>query len=403
MAAFEYVALNTEGKKRRGVTEGDSARQVRQSLREEGLIPLKVNSTAERKGLKVFGGWWQSMSGLDQTLFTRQMATLVGAGLPVEEALSAVAQQTDKSRVSGMIMTVRGRVLEGQSLATALDAYPNRFTSMYRSTVAAGERSGFLEKVLENLADHTEATFESRRNVEMALIYPLILLFFALGIVATLLIYVVPDIVKVFADTGGELPILTQGMITISEFLGSYVWLVLIIIVGTIGSIRVLLARPNIRLRWDRRKLTLPLIRRISRGRNASRYASTLSILTSSGVPLVDGMNIASEVVTNEWLKQRLQGAVKKVTEGASLGSALEAARCFPPMFLHMIASGESSGELDTMLDKVSDYQQKELTRLVNALVRSFEPVMMLVMGLLVIAIVLAILLPILSMNQLVL
>ena len=165
MAAFEYVALNTEGKKRRGVTEGDSARQVRQSLREEGLIPLKVNSTAERNGLKVFGGWWQSMSGLDQTLFTRQMATLVGAGLPVEEALSAVAQQTDKSRVSGMIMTVRGRVLEGQSLATALDAYPNRFTSMYRSTVAAGERSGFLEKVLENLELHEfQKSLESFKN-----------------------------------------------------------------------------------------------------------------------------------------------------------------------------------------------------------------------------------------------
>ncbi len=401
MAAFEYVALDARGRRKKGVREGDSRRQVRQALRDTGLTPLSVDVAEE--GAR--GSRWmfpRGMSALDQALFTRQVATMISAGLPVEEALDGVAGQIEKRRARAMIMTVRTRVREGHSLAAALSEFPSTFSDMYRSTVAAGEQSGHLDAVLENLADYTEASFESRRSVEMALFYPIVLLAFAILIVGALLIYIVPDIVRVFEDTGGELPMLTRFMIGLSEFLQSYVWVLLAGVVVVWFGIRRLLARPEIRLQWDRQKLSLPLLGRIARGGNASRYANTLSILTSSGVPLVEAMHIAAEVVSNQWLKRGLSDAVRQVSEGSSLRVALESCGHFPPMFLHMVASGESSGELDTMLRKVARFQQSEIERLTNALVRVFEPTMMVIMGLVVVMIVLAILLPILSIHELV-
>ena len=401
MAAFEYVALDARGRRKKGVREGDSRRQVRQALRDTGLMPLSVDVAEE--GAR--GSRWmfpRGMSALDQALFTRQVATMISAGLPVEEALDGVAGQIEKRRARAMIMTVRTRVREGHSLAAALGEFPSTFSDMYRSTVAAGEQSGHLDAVLENLADYTEASFESRRSVEMALFYPIVLLVFAILIVGALLIYIVPDIVHVFEDSGGELPLLTRFMIGLSEFLRSYLWILLAGVAVVWFGIRRLLARPEIRLQWDRQKLSLPLIGRIARGGNASRYANTLSILTSSGVPLVEAMHIAAEVVSNQWLKRGLSDAVRQVSEGSSLRVALGSGGHFPPMFLHMVASGESSGELDTMLRKVARFQQREIERLTTALVRVFEPTMMVIMGLVVVMIVLAILLPILSIHELV-
>lgn len=401
MAAFEYVALDARGRRKKGVREGDSRRQVRQALRDTGLTPLSVDVAEE--GAR--GSRWifpRGMSALDQALFTRQVATMISAGLPVEEALDGVAGQIEKRRARAMIMTVRTRVREGHSLAAALGEFPSTFSDMYRSTVAAGEQSGHLDTVLENLADYTEASFESRRSVEMALFYPIVLLTFAILIVGALLIYIVPDIVHVFEDSGGELPLLTQFMIGLSEFLRGYLWILLAGVAVVWIGIRRLLARPEIRLQWDRQKLSLPLIGRIARGGNASRYANTLSILTSSGVPLVEAMHIAAEVVSNQWLKRGLSDAVRQVSEGSSLRVALGSCGHFPPMFLHMVASGESSGELDTMLRKVARFQQREIERLTTALVRVFEPTMMVIMGLVVVMIVLAILLPILSIHELV-
>ena len=401
MAAFEYVALDSRGRRKKGVREGDSRRQVRQALRDVGLTPLSVDiAEARARGSRsVFS---RGMSALDQALFTRQMATMISAGLPVEEALDGVAGQIEKRRARAMIMTVRTRVREGHPLAAALGEFPSTFSDMYRSTVAAGEQSGHLDVVLENLADYTESSFESRRNVEMALFYPVVLLAFAVLIVGALLIYIVPDIVQVFEDTGGELPLLTRSMIALSDFLRSNLWMLAIGVGVAWYGLRRLLARPEIRLRWDRQKLSLPLLGRIARGGNASRYANTLAILTSSGVPLVEAMRIAAEVVSNQWLKRGLGDAVRQVSEGSSLRVALESCGHFPPMFLHMVASGESSGELDTMLRKVARFQQSEIERLTTALVRVFEPTMMVIMGLVVVMIVLAILLPILSIHELV-
>ncbi|MEQ8783463.1 MAG: type II secretion system inner membrane protein GspF [Roseibium album] len=404
MAAFEYAALDGRGKQKRGVLEADSLRQTRQMLRDQGLVPLNVEPASERKTRSQGGGFSfaRRLGALDRVLLTRQLATLVAASMPIEEALQAVAQQSEKQHVRALVMGIRSRVLEGHSLASSLAQYPGSFNDLYRSTVAAGEQSGYLDKVLDNLADYQERQFESRRDVEMAMLYPVVLTLLAFGIVGALMIYVVPDMVGVIENMGQELPTSTRVLIALSEWTQSYWWLLLIAVVLGVAGGRWLLAQPNVRLAWDRQKLGAPFISRITRSSNAARYANTLSILTSSGVPLVEAMNIAGEVVSNKWLQRRLTDATQRVSEGSSLRVALEGVGYFPPMLLHMVASGESSGELDSMLDKVARYQQSEVERIVTTLVRLFEPLMLVVMGGLVMFIVMAILLPILNMNQLV-
>ena len=407
MPAFEYTAIDPAGRQRKGVLEGDSGRQVRQLLRDRGFAPMAVALTATRRSngegvsSKASLALRRAMSPLELALFTRQLSTLIAAGLPVEESLHTIARQSDKRRISTLVMNVRGKVLEGHSLASALGEYPNVFAAMYRSTVAAGEQSGYLHAVLDNLADHTEQRFESVRNVQMAMFYPVLLLIASLGIIGGLMVYVVPNIVEVFADTDQQLPLLTTLLIDASDFLRSYGWLLAILLLVLAMTVRLLLQRPSTRLQWDKRLLGLPMAGKMARGANASRYAATLAILTSSGVPLVDAMRIATETIGNSWLKRNLVEAVQRVSEGSTLRSALEAAEYFPPMFLHMIASGEAAGELDAMLAKVADYQSKELERQMTTLVQLMQPLILLLMAGIVMAIVLAILVPILGMHQL--
>lgn len=407
MAAFQYTALDARGKQKKGVLEADSVRQIRQMLRDQGLVPLNVSNTSQREKstdskpgtLSNFG---RRLSALDRVLFTRQLATLITAGLPVEEALQAIAKQSEKQHVRTLVLGIRSRVLEGHALAASMGDYPTTFSDMYRSTVAAGEQSGFLDRVLENLAAYGERQFESGRDVEMALVYPVILFLLALAIVSALMIFVVPDMVGVIENMGQELPRVTQVLLAISDFMVQNWWLLLIGIGALAVAVRALLAQPGVRLQWDRRKLSMPLIGRIARGTNSSRYANTLSILTSSGVPLVDAMKIAEQVVANQWLKSRLGEATQKVREGSSLNVALEAVGYLPPMLLHMVASGEASGQLDEMLERVAVFQQAEVERVVTTVVSLFQPLMLVFMGGLVMFIVMAILLPILNMNQLV-
>ena len=404
MAAYEYMALDARGKRMKGVLEADNVRQIRQLLRDQGLVPLGV-SVAVQSGPRTGGqrlfSFSRSLSGLDRVLITRQLATLVGAGLPIEEALNAVARQSEKQHVIALVMGVRSRVLEGRSLASSLDDFPSSFNALYCSSVAAGEQSGYLDRVLDNLAAYIERQFESRRDVEMAMMYPIILFALALLIVGALMVYVVPDMVRVLENMGRELPLITRFLIGASELAQAWWWAILAGVAGAVLGIRSLLRQERVRLEWDHRKLALPLVRRITRSSNAARYANTLSILNSSGVPLVEAMRIASEVVSNAWLRRLLAEATRKVSEGASLRTGLQGVGYFPPMLLHMVASGESSGELDAMLDRVALYQQAEVERIVTTLVTLLQPLMLLLMGGLVMFIVMAVLLPILNMNQL--
>ncbi|BAU75230.1 GspF family T2SS innner membrane protein variant XcpS [Metapseudomonas furukawaii] len=403
MAAFEYLALDSKGRQRKGVLEADSARQVRQLLRERQLAPLEVRATrvreqAERGRFTLARG----LSARDLALVTRQLATLVQAALPIEEALRAAAAQSTHGRIQSMLLAVRARVLEGHSLASSLREFPSAFPELYRATVAAGEHAGHLGPVLEQLADYTEQRQQSRQKIQLALLYPVILMCASLAIVAFLLGYVVPDVVKVFIDSGQTLPLLTRGLIALSDLVKHWGWLMLLGLLAAALAARWVLRKPAARLRWHGLVLRMPLVGRLVRATDTARFASTLAILTRSGVPLVEALGIGAEVVANRVIRAQVVVAAQKVREGGSLTRALEASGQFPPMMLHMIASGERSGELDQMLARTARNQENDLGAQIALLVGLFEPLMLVVMGAVVLMIVLAILLPILSLNQLV-
>jgi|TARA_B110000977_G_scaffold191227_1_gene263053 general secretion pathway protein F len=404
LAAFEYIALNDKGREEKGIFEADSSRQVRQMLRDKGLAPLSVTATKEEKASSnAFGNLFKpTLSIRELALVTRQLATLIAASLPIEEALLAVSKQSEKPKTKAMLIAVRSKVLEGFSLANSLAEYPRAFPELYRATVAAGESAGHLDLVLNRIADFTESQQESRSRVQQAMVYPVILFLLTVAILAGLLGYVVPDIVKVFADTGQDLPALTIFIIALSDFVKDYGVFVVIALVALSFAARRALEVASIRLEFDRRLLHLPLIAKMSRGMNTAQFASTLSILSSSGVPLVEAMKIAGQVLSNTWLRLKVSEATIKVSEGSSLNAALEQSGYFPPIMLHMIASGESSGQLDDMLSRVSNSMQQDVELLLGVLLSLFGPFMLLLMGGAVFTIVMAILLPIINLNQLV-
>lgn len=402
MAAFEYQALNTSGKKKKGVIEAESPRHARQLLREQGLIATSVAQAAEKE--KKVGGFLggPGMSSKELTLCTRQMATLIQAAMPLEEVLQAVSAQSERAKVKSLLLAVRSKVLEGHTLADSMAEFPNAFPEMYRATVAAGEHAGHLGLVMNELADYTENKEQSRQKIQLALLYPGLLTLASIGIVSFLLAVVVPDVVKVFVRTGNELPPLTAGLIAVSDFLNAWgLYLLLGLCCGFLlfsSSYR----KPGFRRQIDRWIVDFPLSRKISRGMNAARFAGTLSILSRSGVPLVEGLSIAGSVMPNYYLREEISRVAQKVKEGTSLFSALESVGRFPPMMLYMIASGERSGELDSMLGRAAKQQQQSLEALMATVVGLFEPVVLIVMGGVVMTIVLAILLPIMNMNQLI-
>ena len=407
MAAFSYKALDASGKQQKGVLDADSARQVRQQLREQGLMPLDIapagqSDEKQKAGSVGFSFRRPSLNTADLALITRQMATLVAAGIPLEESLATIAKQSEKARVNGILLAVRSKVLEGYTLADAMAEFPSVFNNLYRSTIQAGESAGFLDLVMEKLADYTEASQASRQKVQMAMIYPAILFFMAIGVVTLLMVFVVPDVVKVFNTQGQTLPWITQVLIATSDFIVNKGWLLFIGIVLFVFAIKSALSKPEIQIKWHRRILSLPLVGRLSRGTNTAQFASTLSILTASGVPLVDALKIAGQVLANHWLRRRVNQATQQVQEGTSLNRALAEGGYFPPMMLHMIASGEQSGELDKMLERIATAQQRDLEGLIAVMLGILEPLMLLLMGVCVFVIVVAILLPIVNLNSIV-
>ena len=404
MAAYEYLAMCSAGRKSSGVIEADSERQVRQLLRERQLVPLKITAT-QRQRVRGEGPARPSGGGLNSAelaLLTRQLATLVQAALPLEETLAAVAAQCEKQRIKSMLLAVRARVLEGYSLASALGGYPKAFPQLYRATVAAGERSGHLGQVLLKLADYTEARQAARQQIQLAMLYPSILMVAAFSIVGFLLGFVVPDVVQVFIDSGQTLPLLTRGLIASSALLRDFGLPVLVLVGVLVLSVRMALRQPRHRQRWHATLLQLPLIGSLLRASDCTRFVSTLAILGRSGVPLVDALEIACEVVANEQIRTGLKDIARGVREGVSLTRALELNGSFPPMMLYMIASGERSGELDNMLERAARQQEEQLANRIALLVGLFEPAMLVFMGASVLIIVLAILMPILSLNQLI-
>jgi len=404
MAAFEFQAIDSRGKKNKGVLEADNARHARQILRERKMTPLHVElASNQEKKLANRGPWLQRrISASELALITRQLATLVEAALPIESALLAVAEQCEKSRLKNMLMAVRSKVVEGYSLAEGLAEFPHVFDHLFRSMVAAGEKSGHLEQVLNRLADYTEQRQYMRSQILQAMLYPLILTSFAILVISILLAAVVPKIVVQFEHMGESLPGSTLFLIAASDFLRHYGVLVLLAILLAMVAWQRALQKPQLRLKWDQLVLRGGLLGKVARGLNTARFARTLSILNASAVPLLEAMRISAEVLSNSYMRLALAEATARVREGASLKSALEQSRLFPPMMLHMIASGEKSGQLDAMLERAANAQDTEFETLVKVSLKVFEPVLVAVMAAMVLFIVLAILQPILALNNMV-
>ena len=403
MAAYEYTALNPKGREEKGLIEADTPRQARQLLRDRSLSPLDITEVSESR-VKVlpFQRGRGSVSATELSLFTRQLAILSRSGLPLDEALTAVAEQSETKRVQRIALGVRAGVVEGNTLAASLNQFPGVFPPLFRATIEAGEQSGKLDHILERLADYVERRQVMQSKMMLAAFYPIILTVVAIGVVTALLTYVVPQVVQVFQDIHAQLPILTRGLIAISDFLRAY-GIYLVILLGAAGFAFMRMLRADaFRRRVHRFQLRLPLIGRLTRGANTGRFTRTLGILFSSGVPILDAMRIGTQVVTNLPMRDAIEDAAIKVREGAPLSRSLHASKLFPPITVHLIASGESSGRLDEMLDRAAENQEREVETLVAALMGVFEPVLILTMGGVVLLIVLAILLPIFDLNQLV-
>jgi general secretion pathway protein F len=411
MAAFRFAAADNAGKEQAGVLEADSARAARQALRARGLVPLTVEpvvSEAQRTGLTISIG--RRLSQTELAVITRQLASLLGAALPVADALTVMVEQSEKQSVRELMAAIRTDVLGGASLSKALARHPRQFPDIYRALIAAGEESGKLGSVLSSLADYIEERAKLQQKITLAFVYPIIVTIVALLVVIGLLTYVVPQVVQVFAQTKQALPFLTRAMIALSDFVRNYGWIVAVGIVAIAFIISRMLRVPAARLRWHTRILTLPVLGVLSRSINTARFASTLAILVGSGVPMLRSLQAAGETLTNLAMRGRVMDATQRVREGFSLARALRAdgeekraghTRLFPPVLIHLIASGEATGRLPDMLARAADIHAREAERRALFFTSLLEPVLILAMGVVVMLIVLAVLLPIIEINQL--
>ena len=406
MPAFKYKALDSSGKVAKGVLEGDSERQIRAQLRSKKLRPLEVATASKRpliSGSVARAGLFSPrLSAAEVSLVTRQLSTLVASALPLDECLQAAAEQTRKSSTKALLLQVRSKVAEGHTLAHAMGQFPQTFGDMYRAMVNAGEQAGQLGPVLEQLAEYTESRQHTAQKLQMALIYPFVLIGVAIAVVTALMVFVVPELVGIFAQTNTDLPPLTVALIATSDFLTEFGLVLLAAIVVTLIAFRRLLKKPSNKRIWDAVLLRVPGINGVLIGMDTARFSSTLSILMASGVPLLDALKIAGAVMNNLVLRDASADVALKVQEGSSLNRALSQEPFFPPMMVHMVASGETSGELETMLERSATNQERELEMTLGTVMGLFEPIMVVVMGGLVLTIVMAILLPIFDLNTMV-
>lgn len=405
MTAYRYRALNPGGKLVKGVLEGDSERQVRSQLRGQKLRPVEVvvaNRQAANQPRFSLSLFQPRISVAELAMVTRQLATLVQSSLPLDECLQAAAEQSRKARTKGLLLQVRSRVSEGHTLAYAMGEFPLVFDEMYRAMVTAGEHAGFLGPVLEQLADYNEQRQYTAQKMKMAMIYPFILVGVAITVVVALMVFVVPELIGIFAHSDRELPLLTRALITTSDFSRNYALWVLVAVVGLVIGARRWLRLPARRKRWHGVLLKLPGISRLVIAMDTARFASTLSILMASGVPLLQSLRIAGQVLTNLVLRADSAVVAERVEEGSSLHRALRESGHFPPMMVHMVASGEASGELETMLQRSATNQERELEMTMGTMMSLLEPLLVVFMGAMVLMIVMAILLPIFDLNTMV-
>lgn len=405
MPAFSYVAVDAQGQTRRGVVDAEAPRQARARLRNDGLVAVEL-AAIEPEATATGAGRWlrrrQRLSGAELALITRRFAMLLEAGLTIEQCLDALIEQAKDEPGGRILASVRAEVLAGHGLAAALEQHPASFPDIYRALVGTGEQSGELATVMSRLADYLEERRELLQGAGLALLYPVIVALVALLVVAGLLAYVVPQVAQVFQQSRQVLPLLTRAMLWISAVLQSYLLLIVIAGLAAAFAVRAAYAREAVREKWQRLLLRVPVVGPLVRGNDTARLASTMAILVSSGVPLLQALVAGSRVLRSIPLRRAVEEAVDRVREGSSLHRALGSRKAFPPIFIHLISSGEQSGRLAHMLSRAAKQQQTENEARVRLLAGILEPAVIVAMGGVVLLVVLAILLPIIELNQLV-
>lgn len=400
MEAFQYKALDASGRMVAGVMQADTPRQARARLRAQGLMPAEIDPVHARERAQQL--WARGISAAELSLVTRQLATLLDSGLTLEQSLNALIEEAALPLTREVLTGVKSEVTAGLSLARALGAYEKSFPDFYRALVHGGEESGALPVVLQHLADYLDARQSLKQKTSLALLYPILVTIVAISIVAGLLVYVVPQVVQVFQQSRQSLPLLTRGLIASSDLLRDTGPWLLLAAAAAFAAARVALRRDAVRRRWHGLLLRMPGLGPLIRGINTSRFASTLAILVGGGVPLLSALASAAQVISNLVLRDAVERAIVRVSEGAGLARALGETRAFPPLLIHLIASGEVSGKLEQMLERAAQMETRGLERRLTVFLTLLEPVMILVMGGIVLLIVLAILLPIIEINQLV-
>ena len=398
LAAYRWEAVDDQGRMRQGVVDADTPRAARDQLRAQGLTPTAVTAAAPRADSS---GWLRLPAPL-LALTTRQLATLTQSGLPLDQALAAVGEQADDPRAAKLAASLRAHVTTGEALTAALARYPRAFTPLYRGLVGAGSETGRLPEVLASLADYLEAREALRQKVILALIYPAVVTVIAFAVIAVLLAYVVPQVVAVYQQSRQTLPWLTQALIATSAFFRATFWMWLVLAVAAVIALLWARRQPALRARWDTTLLQLPVVGRLVRSLDAARFASTLSILVGSGAPLLRSLEAAADVVRTIPMAAAARRASALVREGVALSRALREQNVFPPVLLHLVASGEQSGRLAPLLARAAEELERDAERRLAWLAALLQPALIVVMGAIVLVLVLAIMLPIVSMNQLI-
>lgn len=398
MGAYQYQALKQSGQTLKGVIEADSERHARQLLREQDSIPIAVHLIKKRAISKRH----ETLSSAETALLTRQLATLLAAGIPVEEALRGVSEQAASAKTRQLLIGVRSKVIEGYPLAQALADYPHTFPQLYCATVASGEQTGRLDLVLEKLADYTESQQVTRQKIQQALIYPSLMIIVSISIISFLLAFVVPKIIEVFTSSGQSLPTMTQILISLSDFIRSYGLYAVLILAILAAGFRQSLKRDAIKTKWHGLVLKIPIVNYLIKTVNVARYIHTFGILFAAGVSILETMHVCSSLITNVTMRHRFDTAATRVREGTPINLALKETGFISPMALHLISSGEKSGQLSAMMERAAMQMDREIQQMIDTALTLLEPFVILLMGAAVLFIVLATLLPIFSMEQLV-
>jgi len=405
MEAFEYTSLDQTGKQKKGIIQAENEKQARQLLRDKALTPVQISLVGERLPSEISSSPGQQRLTMKKTelpLFIRQLATLIQAGLPLDEALQTLIDQSEHRNTERILTTIHAKVMEGQSLASAMRIFPRAFDELVATSVEAGEQSGHLEPVLLQLADYLETRDDMEKQSASALIYPLILVLTAIAVVAGLMVYIVPKVIQVFESTQVQLPTMTRVLIGVSDFLASYGLYLLMFAGALVVLFMALQKHPPFRLGWHRLLLNLPLAGKLVRTAQSARFTRTLGILTQSAVPIVQALSLSRQVVSNQVIKQACEQTATAVREGSSLARAMQNTGVFPPLSIKLIHSGEQSGQLSHMLERIAKVQEKDVENKLKTLIGALQPLAILFVGLMVLFIVLAMLLPIFQINTII-